>query len=61
MDHVSSRVIPAFYRLLQHTPEKEEGIEVVRKGLLEALKAFVREMDEEGPWFLGERFSLVVS
>ncbi|KAK0656268.1 glutathione S-transferase [Cercophora newfieldiana] len=59
MDHVSSRVVPAFYRLLQHTPEKEEGIEVARRGLHGALKAFAGEMDEGGPWFLGARFSLV--
>ncbi|KAK3362602.1 glutathione S-transferase [Lasiosphaeria hispida] len=59
MDHVASRVVPGFYRLMQHTPEKAEGIDEVRRGFHEQLKAFVREMDEGGPWFLGDRFSLV--
>jgi len=59
MDHVSSRIVPAFYKLLQHTPDKEEGIEAVRGKLREALKVFAREMDGGGPWFLGARFSLV--
>lgn len=69
MNHVSTRVVPGFYRLLQWTEgesgdEKKEGIQEVREGFLGSVKAFAREMLESdagkgGPWFLGERFSLV--
>lgn len=69
MNHVATRVVPAFYRLLQHTPDKAEPIEEARAGLLDGLRAFAREMLEssdgaragsaEGPWFLGSRFSMV--
>ncbi|KAI1819340.1 glutathione S-transferase [Xylaria intraflava] len=59
IDHVSGKIVPGFYRLLQHTPGKEYSLEEARAGLLGHILAFVREMDEGGPWFLGERFSLV--
>ena len=72
IDHVSSRIVPAFYRFLQHTPEKNDQytIDDARTELLSQTKTFVKqllEMDEErneageeaGPWFLGNRFSLV--
>lgn len=72
IDHVSSRIVPAFYRFLQHTPEKNDSytIEDARAELLNQMKTFFKqilEMDSErenlgesqGPWFLGSRFSLV--
>ncbi|KAK5103059.1 hypothetical protein LTS08_003862 [Lithohypha guttulata] len=72
IDHISSRIVPAFYRFLQHTPEKNSQytIDDARSALLGAIKTFVKqlvEMDSErdslssspGPWFLGDRFSLV--
>lgn len=63
IDHVASRVVPAFYRLLQHTPDKAYGVGEAREQLHGHLKAFAREMGAAGagagPWFLGERFSLV--
>ncbi|KAK4449200.1 glutathione S-transferase [Podospora aff. communis PSN243] len=59
MDHVSSRIVPGFYRLLQCKGEDKAEMEEARRGLLEALKMFVKEMGEGGPWFSGERFSLV--
>ncbi|KAK4031614.1 glutathione S-transferase [Parachaetomium inaequale] len=71
MNHVATRVVPGFYRLLQWTEAAEDGsskqektIEEVRGEFLAAVKAFAREMLESdagkgGPWFLGERFSLV--
>lgn len=72
IDHISSRIVPAFYRFLQHTPEKNDSytIEDARAELLNQMKTFFRqviEMDQErgelsegkGPWFLGSRFSLV--
>ncbi|KAJ2974981.1 hypothetical protein NUW58_g8486 [Xylaria curta] len=59
IDHVGSKIVPGFYRLLQHTPEKEYSISEARAKFLDAIKTFVKEMDDGGPWFLGERFSLV--
>ncbi|KAL2257563.1 hypothetical protein VTK26DRAFT_9471 [Humicola hyalothermophila] len=73
MNHVSTRIVPAFYRLLQWTADdsesgaggKGETIEEARQQFLASIKAFAREMLESdagksgGPWFLGGRFSLV--
>jgi glutathione S-transferase len=59
IDHVASRIVPAFYRLLQHTPDKPYSVEDARAGFLGHIRAFVGEMDDGGPWFLGERFGLV--
>jgi len=69
MDHVASRIVPGFYRLLQCDGGGDpERMGEVRQQFLESLKMLVREMadpeEEEqqgggGPWFLGARFSLV--
>ncbi|TGJ80418.1 hypothetical protein E0Z10_g8344 [Xylaria hypoxylon] len=59
IEHVGSKIVPGFYKLLQHTPEKGYSIEEARGNLLGQIKTFVKEMDAGGPWFLGERFSLV--
>lgn len=68
IEHVASKVVPAFYRVLQHTPEKEYGLEEARRVLRGCVRDFVREMagygdddggKEGGPWFLGREFSLV--
>ncbi|KAI1266431.1 glutathione S-transferase [Xylariaceae sp. FL1019] len=59
IDHVGAKIVPGFYKLLQHTADKEYSIEEARTNLLTHIKTFVKEMDENGPWFLGERFGLV--
>jgi len=60
IDHIGSRVVPAFYKLLQHTPDKAYSLAEAREQLHGHLKAFAREMEPEGgPWFLGDQFSLV--
>ncbi|KAK4039349.1 glutathione S-transferase [Parachaetomium inaequale] len=64
INHVVTRVVPGFYRLLQHTPEKGYPIEEARTEFLKGVREFAREMvdsgsGKSGPWFLGERFSLV--
>ncbi|KAI1422514.1 glutathione S-transferase [Xylaria sp. FL1777] len=61
IDHIGSKIVPGFYRLLQHTPEKDYSIEEARGNFLGQIKTFVKEMDGGGggPWFLGETFSLV--
>lgn len=59
IDHISTKIIPGFYKLLQHTPDKSYSIEDARGEFLGNIKTLVQEMDGSGPWFLGERFSLV--
>ncbi|KAI2465185.1 putative glutathione-S-transferase theta, GST [Annulohypoxylon bovei var. microspora] len=62
-DHVGNKIVPGFYRFIQHTPEKEYSIEEARANFLGHIKTLVREMlesgDGDGPWFLGDRFTLV--
>ncbi|KAM5354264.1 hypothetical protein ACJ41O_000914 [Fusarium nematophilum] len=59
IDHIGTRIIPAFYKLLQHTPDKAYSLDQAREELQAQIKTLVAEMDPEGPWFLGSRFSLV--
>lgn len=62
IDHVGSRIVPAWYKLMQHTDDKPYSIQEAREGLHKHLKAFAKEMldhGSNGPWFLGDRFSLV--
>ncbi|KAK4117782.1 glutathione S-transferase [Canariomyces notabilis] len=63
-NHIVTRIVPGFYRLLQHTEDKGYPIEEARAELLKGLREFAGEMvdqspDPEGPWFLGSKFSLV--
>ncbi|KAI0145145.1 glutathione S-transferase [Xylariaceae sp. FL1272] len=58
IDHIG-KIVSGFYKLLQHTPDKEYSIEEARTNLQTHIKTFVKEMDDNGPWFLGEKFSLV--
>lgn len=59
IDHISTKIIPGFYKFLQHTPDKAYSIEDARSEFLGNIKTLVQQMDDSGPWFLGERFSLV--
>lgn len=64
INHVVTRVVPGFYRLLQHTDGKGYSIGEAREELLAGLKTFAKEVVDsgsgrDGPWFLGDRFSLV--
>ncbi|KAL6880896.1 glutathione S-transferase [Trichoderma novae-zelandiae] len=59
IDHINTRIIPAFYKFLQHTPDKGFSIDEARDELHRHIKTLVAEMDPGGPWFLGRAFSLV--
>ncbi|KAF3764199.1 glutathione S-transferase [Cryphonectria parasitica EP155] len=59
IDHVCTKIVPGFYKMIQHTPDKAYTIEDARKEFLGNIKTWVKEMDARGPWFLGPRFSLV--
>ncbi|KAH7033622.1 glutathione S-transferase [Microdochium trichocladiopsis] len=47
IDHINGKIVPGFYRLLQHTPEKdgEYTLEEARAGFLGHIKTFVKEME----------------
>jgi glutathione S-transferase len=59
IDHISSRIVPSFYRFMQHSDKKDYSLEQARGEMLGHLKTFIKEADEQGPFFLGERFSMV--
>ncbi|KAF1956553.1 glutathione S-transferase [Byssothecium circinans] len=52
---VGSRVIPAYHRFLQGQGDVGEQ----REEFLGHLKEFTREMDGEGPFFMGKEFGMV--
>lgn len=59
MDHVNTRIIPAFYRFMQHSDSKPYTLDEARDELLAHIKTFIKEADPTGPFFLGEQFSMV--
>jgi len=61
IDFVTSRIIPAFHRYLQHQPNGggDSGMGKVRDEFLGQLKQFTEEMDPEGPFFWGREVSLI--
>lgn len=59
IDHIGTRIIPAFYKFLQHTPEKPYCIEQAREEFQGHIRTLTEQMDPTGPWFLGEHISLV--
>jgi glutathione S-transferase len=59
IDYIASRIIPSFYKFLQHTPEKQYSVEEVRREFHRHVKTFAHEIDPDGPWFLGSEFSMV--
>ncbi|EXJ54328.1 glutathione S-transferase [Cladophialophora yegresii CBS 114405] len=59
IDHISTRIIPAFYRFMQHTEDKAYSLDEARQEFLGHIKTFVEALDPQGPFFLGERFSMV--
>ncbi|KAF2702669.1 glutathione transferase omega-1 [Pleomassaria siparia CBS 279.74] len=56
-DFVTSRIIPSFHRFLQH--QGTDGLAEKQTEFLGYIKEFTKEMDEQGPYFLGAEFSLI--
>ncbi|KAF2129845.1 glutathione transferase omega-1 [Dothidotthia symphoricarpi CBS 119687] len=56
-DYVGSRIIPAYHRFLQH--QGDDGLKEKQQEFLNHLKEFTKEMDSEGPYFMGKEFSLI--
>jgi len=63
IDFVTSRVIPSFHRFLQYQPKaspaEDPGLSKVGSEFHSYLQQFTKEMDPEGPYFLGNEISLV--
>ncbi|ETN39631.1 uncharacterized protein HMPREF1541_05857 [Cyphellophora europaea CBS 101466] len=59
IDFASTKIVPAFYRFLQHTPSKPYSLDSARSEFLAHLKTFVREMHSRGPFFDGPNISMV--
>ncbi|KAF9869802.1 glutathione transferase [Colletotrichum karsti] len=57
IDHINSRLVPAFYRLLRN-PDPAQQPQHIEK-LQESIKDLVLAADEQGPFFLGNSLSLV--
>jgi glutathione S-transferase len=59
IDHISTKLIPSFYRFLQHTPSRDYTLTSARTEFLSRLSFFVSEMHDPGPYFWGEEISMV--
>lgn len=57
-DYCTSRIIPSFHRFLQDQ-EGGEGLKAKQNEFLGHLKEFTKEMDANGPFFLGSEPSLI--
>jgi len=57
VDHVTSRILPAYHRFLQHTDKSPYSLEKARSELLTSLKTWISNADPVGPFFLGADFS----
>jgi glutathione S-transferase len=55
---VTSRIIPAYHRFLQHTPSKSYTLESARAEFLNSLLTFIKDADPKGPFFAGSEFSM---
>ncbi|KAL0936628.1 glutathione transferase [Colletotrichum truncatum] len=57
IDHINSRLVPAFYRLLGNSDPTQQAGHIEK--LQESIKDLVLAADEQGPFFLGSSMSLV--
>ena len=59
-DFVTSRIVPAWFRFLQHQPgQASYTLDEARSEYLGHLKQFANAMDDEGPFFFGKTPYLV--
>lgn len=61
IDHIASRIVPAFYRFLQHTPDKDYTLASARDEFVKHLRTFSAELRDlgEGPFFSGPEIGMV--
>ncbi|MCJ1323371.1 hypothetical protein MMC10_000031 [Thelotrema lepadinum] len=54
-DFVTSRIVPKYFRFLQHQEgQAPYSLEEARTEFLDSLKEFTKQMDQDGPFFLGK-------
>lgn len=58
VDYVTSRIIPAFHRFLQHTLDKPYPLADARREFRAALVTWIRDADPAGPFYAGAHLSL---
>lgn len=62
-DYVTTRIIPSFHRFLQYQPaqgeDAETGLKQKRDEFRGHIKEFTKEMEKQGPYFLGPDPSMV--
>lgn len=65
VDYVTSRIIPAFHRFLQHTPDQAGGgggggpsLDEVRAEFLQTLRTWIQDAHPEGPFYAGAHLTL---
>lgn len=59
IDFVGTRILPAYHRLLQHTPDKAYSLDEAKKDLRTQLKTWIEAADPTGPFFNGPQFGMV--
>lgn len=59
IDFVTTRILPAYHRLLQHTPDKLYSLDEARSELHNHLLTWIKDADPEGPYFAGKDFTMV--
>lgn len=61
IDHIATKIIPGWYKVMQHTADKAFTIDEARAELHKHIESLVKEMVDvsNGPFFLGDKLSLV--
>ncbi|KIW99408.1 uncharacterized protein Z518_11396 [Rhinocladiella mackenziei CBS 650.93] len=57
VDYVTTRILPAYHRFLQHTERSPYSLEKARSEFLGTLRTWIAQADPDGPYFLGKDFS----
>jgi len=57
VDHITTRIIPAYHKVLQHTDKSPYTLEKAYGDFHASLKTWIKEADPEGPFFHGKEFS----
>ena len=63
IDHISTRIIPSFYRFLQHTPEKDSQYTLAsaREEFVKHIYTFAEQLSKQGqgPFFNGSQMKMI--
>lgn len=62
-DYITSRIIPAFHKFLQHQPSSaggsDEGLHKARDEFRDKIKEYTNEMHPQGPYFYGKDLCMI--